>query len=112
MALVLYRFGLVDESRYNVVKRDMQQPDIPMIMEMKAKEARRAWARFMADNEWDLSPPVYSKARAVAAAIETVILNKEYHAEVLTRQHLADRLDEFTALLRRVRDNEEDSNAI
>lgn len=75
---------------------------IPVIMEMKPRQALRAWTRFMAQRHgWRKSEELYHKAKLVRESIRIVILNPEYHAEIFVRQQLANRLDEFSAPLRR-----------
>lgn len=67
------------------------------------KEMRRAWAVFMADQDWEIGSEWHAKAEFVRLAIETLILNQnptrdDDHSEYWARHSLRQQLAAFEAV--------------
>lgn len=65
---------------------------------MGAKEARRAWLRFMADQDLDVGSAIYRQAQSVLFSIEMLVLNAGRDAEAWAQRDLAKQLAAFSAL--------------
>lgn len=62
------------------------------------KQLRRAWLRFIADNNWSTGSEIYRQAQSVLLSIDMLILNLGREAEAWARRDLAKQLAAFSAL--------------
>jgi len=69
--------------------------ELPNILAMKPKQARRSWAVFMADHDW-VSGPLLTGAEAVRLSIDMTILNLSREGEDWARAELAKEFAAFS----------------
>ena len=80
-------------NQHTIGTRNRKIVPLPSILEMEPKKARRAWARFMADN--DFVGNEFVRAEYVRLSIEELILNQGREAEPTSRNNLASQIAIF-----------------